>query len=84
MNKTNPAFTPGRYIVHGRHEDAHLPGPAGSPVGQWHFHVSVAEDGTGAWTNLDGYVVYKFADPGEAVDFLTGCVRNGDPVFQVN
>jgi len=82
MNSTT-TFSPGRYLVDAPYMNPHLVGPAGSPVGRWHFHVSVATDGSGAWKNLDGTVVYTFT-PGEAPEFLEGCRREGKLIFPLN
>lgn len=76
-------FSPGRYLVDAPYMNPREAGPAGSPVGRWHFHVSVATDGSGVWKNLDGTVVYTFT-PGEAPEFLEGSVREGKLIFPLN
>ena len=82
MSKTL-SLSPGRYLVDAPYMDPRACGPAGSPVGRWHFHVSVASDGTGVWKNLDGTVVYTFV-AGEAVEFLEGCVAEGKAVHRLS
>jgi hypothetical protein len=78
MNNTT-TFAPGRYLVDAPYMNLHEAGPAGSPVGRWHFHVDLREDGSGVWTNLDGRVVYSFV-AGETVEFLEGSVREGKKI----
>lgn len=76
-------FTPGRYLVDAPYMNPREAGPAGSPVGRWHFLVSLAADGTGVWKNLDGTVVYTFT-AGEAVEFLAGSAVTGSRVHPLN
>lgn len=77
-------YPPGKYRVEGKFDGLYLEqSGAGSPPGEWHFDVTVREDHTGVWTDLDGVEVYEFDGEDRADEALASFANAGDLVYRL-